>query len=244
MSATFATFLFELINFLLLVSLLAWLLFKPVRAALQARQDEERQRREALAASAAETERQRAEVQHRLQAFDTEVAAMRQQHVAAAAREAADIRRQAHEVADHERELATQRLSQLERAHVERLSAAVAATARQSIERLLVTLDGPDLEASLVRAATRRVADVNSGMLGTVLIETAHPLGEAARTALAAAFDGHSTAFEFRVAPELGTGIRIVTSRGLIDASGHGLAREAERTLVNLLATDTSEVTT
>ena len=44
MSPTLSTFLFELTNFLLLAGLLGWLLFKPVRNALQERQASENAR--------------------------------------------------------------------------------------------------------------------------------------------------------------------------------------------------------
>lgn len=241
MTPTLATFLFELINFLLLVSLLGWLLFKPVRAALQARKDAEKQRRDELAARVADAERQEAEIQQRIRAFETEMAAMRQQHLAAATQETAEIRRQAHEAAERERDAARQGLAQLERAQLERLSAAVAVVTRQSVTRLLATLDAPDLDMSLVRAACSRLAVLNDTR-GTVLVESAHPLDETARSALAAALDGNTQTTEFRVAPDLGVGLRIVTSRGLIDASGRGLAREAEQALTNALAVESSEV--
>lgn len=236
MSPTLATFLFELINFLLLVGLLGWLLFRPMRSALQARQDAERQKRDELTARVEEAERQEAEVQQRVRAFETEMAAMRQQHLAVAAREADVIRRQAHEAAEHEREAARRGLAQLERAQLERLSEAVARATRQSVARLLARLDAPDLDMSLVHAACNRLATLNEETTGTVLVESAHPLGEPARAALAAALDGNTHTPEFRVAPELGVGLRIVTSKGLIDASGRGMAQEAERALTDALA--------
>jgi len=241
MSPTLTTFLFELINFLLLVSLLSWLLFRPVRSALQARQDAERQRREELTARVAEAERQEAEVQQRIRAFETDMAAMRQQHLGAVTHEAAEIRRQAHEAAERERDAARQGLAQLERAQLERLSGAVAAATRQSVTRLLATLDAPDLDMSLVRAACSRLAALND-VRGTVLVESAHPLDERARATVSAALDGNTRTTEFRVAPDLGVGLRIATSSGLIDASGRGLAREAERALTDALAVESSEV--
>ena len=243
MSPTLATFLFELINVLLLIALLGWLFFKPVRAAFQAKQDAEHQRRDELAARATEVERQRADLDHRLRAFETDMAQLRQAHLAAATQEAAAIRAQAHDAAAREREAVTRTFAQLERAQLDRLSAAVAATTRESVARLLATLSAPDLDVSLVHAACRQLAVLDGSSLGAVLIESAHPLGDAARAAVTAALDGHAPSTQFRVVPDLGAGLRIVTSRGLIDASALGIAREAERMLTDALASESAEAT-
>ena len=243
MSPTLATFLFGVINVLLLIGLLTWLFFKPVRAALQAKQDAERQRRDELAARAADVERQRAELDERLRAFESEMTHLRQEHLAAATQQAAAIRAQARETAERERDSARRALAQLERAHVERLSAAVAAATRESVARLLATLSVPDLDVSLVRAACRQLATLDRRSLGAVLVECAHPLGDAARAEVTTALDGHAGAAEFRVVPDLGAGLRIVTAKGLIDASAAGIAREAERLLADALIVESGEAT-
>ena len=230
-----------MINVLLLVGVLGWLFFKPVRAALQARQDAEQQRRDELAARATEIETERAALDQRLRALETEMDQIRQRHMAAATQEAAAIRRQAHEAVEREREAATRALAQLERAQVERLSAAIATTTRESVVRLLAMLDAPDLELSLVNAACRRFATLDDAASGAVLVESASPLSDRARAALIAALSGKPHTTQFRVAPELGAGLRIVTSSGLIDASALGMAREAERTLTNALALESAE---
>ena len=237
MSPTLATFLFELINVLLLAGLLGWVLFKPVRAALQARQDAERQRREALAAQEADIERQRVEIEHQIRTFETEITLARQQRLAAATAEADAIRRQAREAAERERESAKRTLAQLEQAHLEQLSAAVATVAGESLARLLATVDGPDLNDSLARVACTQLTALDGGTQGAVLVESAHPLDDPARSAVKAALGGQAHAAQFRVVPDLGAGLRIVTSKGLIDASALGIAREAERLLAASLAT-------
>jgi F0F1-type ATP synthase membrane subunit b/b' len=240
MSPTVATFLFELINVLLLAGLLGWLLFRPVRAALQARQDAERQRRDALTAHEAEIQQQRLDLEQRLRAFEMEIADTRQQRLAAVAEEATTIRRQAHDAAERERDGARRTLAQLDRAHAERLSAAVAAVARDSVARLLATIDGPDLDVSLARAASGKLAALDGRTLGAVLVESAHLLDEPARAAVNRVLDGQAHAAEFRVVPDLGAGVRIVTAKGLIDASARGIAREAERFLAESLAVETT----
>ena len=243
MSPTLATFLFELINVLLLVGLLGWLFFRPVRAALQAKQDAEQQRRDELAARVAEAERQRSDLDERLRAFETDMAQLRQAHLAAATQEAAAIRAQAHEATERERASVTRMLAQLERSQLERLSAAVAIATRGSVGRLLTTLSVPDLDASLVHAACRQLAALEGGPYGAVLVESAHALDDAARAAVTAAFNGRVPSAEFRVVSDLGAGLRVVTSKGVIDASALGIAREAERMLTNALAVEPSEAT-
>lgn len=243
MSPVLTTFLFEIVNFLFLVLLVGWLLFKPVRAALQAKQDAETRRRKELDARTADIERQRTEIDERLRAFETDIERKRQEHAAAATQEAAAIRAQAREATERERESVTRMLSQLEGAQLAQLSDAVAMVTRDAVARLLTTLDAADLDTSLVHAACRRLA-FDGTSLGAVLVESALPLDEAARAALTAAFDGRAHPVDFRVVPDLGGGLRIVTSKGLIDASVRGIAREAERLLSDTLAMGASEATT
>lgn len=235
MSPTVTTFLFQLINVLLLTGLLAWLFFKPVRSALQTRVDADRQRRDELAAREAETTRQRTDLEARRREFEAELSQLREQCLAKSAQDADAIRTRAREAAARERETAVRTLAQLERAQIERLAAAIAATTRQSVVRLLSTLSASDLDVSLVRAACRQLTELDDGALGAVLVESAHLLDDATRATLAAALNGHAPSIDFRVVPELGAGIRVVTAAGLIDASAAGIGREAERTLAAAL---------
>lgn len=242
MSPTVTTFLFELTNFLLLALLLGWLLFKPVRSVLQARLAVERQQAEDSVARATQIDRQQTELERRHRAFEDEIAAQRKNRLAAAEEEAAAIIARAREAADRERESIKRGLAQLERGQVERLSAAVAAATRESVARLLMTLNGPDLDASLAQAACRHLEGLNEGTLGTVLVESARPLADRSHAAIAAALNAHATAAEFRINPELGAGLRITTGQGLIDASALGLARQAETLVREALAAESFEV--
>ena len=244
MSPTLVTFVFELINVLLLIGVLGWLFFKPVRAALQSKLEADEQRRDQLAAREADVERQRAEVDLRRQGFDTDMAQLQQAHVAAATQEAAAILAQAHEAAERERDAVTRTFAHLERAQLGRLSAAVAAATRESVARLLATLSAPDLDVSLVHAACRQLAAVDGRHLGAVLIESAHPLDDAARATMTAALGGRAPSTEFRVVPDLGAGLRVVTAKGLIDASARGIAQEAERILADALTVSATGATT
>ena len=174
MSPTLTTFLFELTNFLLLAGLLGWLLFKPVRAVLQARQAAEKHQADELATRTADAERLRADLEQRQRAFEQEMAKLRKEHLATADQEATAILVHARESAERERESTTRMLAHLERAQVERLSTAVAAATRESVARLLTTLNAPGLDAGLVQAACRQLLTLEGRALGAVLIEIAY----------------------------------------------------------------------
>ena len=234
MSPVLTTFVFEIVNFLLLVSLVSWLFFRPVRAALQARQDAEKRRREELDARHADFDQQRRELEERRRTFDVDTARMREALLATTSQEAAAIRAQASEAAQRERESVERTMAQLEQAQIEHLSSAVAVVARDTVVHLLTALDGSDLETSLVTAAARRVTTFDSNGLGIVLVESAHALDDRHRNVFLAALNGQSV--DFRVVPDLGEGVRVVTARGLIDASTRGIARQAEQALKDALA--------
>ena len=244
MSPTVTTFLFELTNFLLLALLLGWLLFKPVRSVLQARQAAEKRQVEELAARVAESDRQRADLDQRRRAFEDETAELRRRHIASADHEAAVIVTHAHETVERERDAVKRGLAHLEHAQVERLSAAVSAATRASIVRLLATLNAPDLDASLAQAACRQLEGLKGGALGHVLIESARPLTDSTHAAIAVALNTDAPSAEFRVVSDLGAGVRITTAQGLIDTSALGLGRQAEGLVRDALAAESFEVAT
>jgi F-type H+-transporting ATPase subunit b len=244
MSPTVSTFLFELTNFLLLALLLGWLLFKPVRSALQTRQATAKQQAEDLAMRTAEAERLRADLGQRQRSLEEDIADVRKKRLAAAAQEADALIARAREAAERERDAVKHGLARLERAQLERLSAAVAVATRESIARLLATLNAPDIDASLVRAACRELERLQGTGLGPVLIESARPLADTTRGTIVAALNAHASVAEFRVVPDLGAGIRITTGHGLIDTSALGLARQAEGLVREALIAESFEVTT
>jgi F-type H+-transporting ATPase subunit b len=243
-SPTLATFLFELVNFLLLTGVLGWLLFKPVRGMLQARQAGEKKQADELAARAAEADRLRAAWRQRTAAFESEVTETRAARLAAAEREAAAIVAKAREAADREHDRAARTLAHVERAQLVKLADAVAAASREAVTRLLTALDSPDLDASFVGAVCHRLKTLDAKTLGAVLVESAKPVSEQARVAITGALAARASSLTFRVVPDLGAGIRITTARGLIDASAGGLAADVERRLKDALVTEEPTVTT
>jgi len=230
-SPTAATFLFELLNFLLLAGALGWLLFKPVRERIQARQAADRQHADEIAARTAEAARLQAEWQQRTEAFEREMTETRAARLSAAEHDAKAVVAQAREAAERERQRAAGSLAQIEDAQVQKLADAVAGATRESVARLLAAIDAPALESALVRNACARLHSLDGDSLGDVLVESSQPLADGDRAELAAALNARASTSTFRVTPSLGAGLRVTTARGLIDASSAGLAAEAERRL-------------
>lgn len=239
MSPFVSTFLFELVNFLLLAWLVGWLLFKPVRAMLEGRQAEAKRLADELAEKTKQAEGLQVDWQQRHAALEQELTATRTSRLAAAEREAAAIIDRARQTAENERQRTARTLGHVERAQAERLAEAVAAASRDAVASLLASLDAPDLESGLVRAACRQIDRLGPGALGDVLVESAGPLADADRSVLVAALGPAAGTAEFRVVPPLGAGLRVTTARGLIDASAAGIAAEAGRRLKGQL--DVSE---
>lgn len=231
MSTTLTTFIFEAVNFLILAGVLGWLLFKPVRRALAERRAAYEEQAKDSADKLAEAERIRSEISEKRAHLDEELDTMREQIRAAAEQEAERIRSEARKSAEHEQEALKQKLSTLEHAQLETLAAAIAAAARQVVERFLDELEGPELDACLVRAACRELNRMDGKQPGSVLVESAHAVDDAAKAMLREALGDAMDTAEFRVVPTLGAGLRVTLDQGLIDASAAGLSAFAEQAL-------------
>jgi F0F1-type ATP synthase membrane subunit b/b' len=228
-----ADFLFEAANLLLLAAALGWLLFRPVRAAL----DAERGRRASASAEAAE---RRAEAERLLQearaaraAVDRELEERRAALLAAARHEANRIVEEARQAqAALRRAEVDERQAAIRRDAVE-LADTVGAIAADSVRRLLAAIDGPALDLALVRAACAELAAVPLSARSTAWVESARPLEQEATRLLAGVLgDG----FQASTVAELGAGVRVTTSAGQVDASAVALARQAAREVAGLFA--------
>jgi F0F1-type ATP synthase membrane subunit b/b' len=232
-SPSWVTFLFEAANFLLLAALLGWIFFRPVRDMLERRRTAlEAEEREA-AEQRALAERALAEAAARQSELERSHAALRERVREEAEREGSRVLDAAREQAQRERETLEAELAALRRGQAKRIAADAAAAARGTVVRLLEQIEGPDLEQALLAAAGRELAKLAAG--GTVdplIVESAAALDSAALDALAQAAGVGGSEMSTRRTPELGAGIRILTARGLIDASAAGLAAHAERMLM------------
>jgi F0F1-type ATP synthase membrane subunit b/b' len=227
-SPSLANFLFEAANFLLLAAGLGWVLFKPVRRALES----ERARR---ASEVEEGRRLRAEAEALARQATTaretaerEVAALRRDTAVAARAEAARLLDAARTAEAAERQAFEQELAAARQAQAGALAELVGRIAAESVQALLADLDGPSLDRALVRAACAELAAAAPAAAGTALVESARPLDGDSRKLLA---DVLGDGFTERTVGELGAGVRVTTAAGQVDATALSLARQAARAM-------------
>jgi hypothetical protein len=119
----------------------------------------------------------------------------------------------------------------LERSERQRLARVIAEATGASVDRLLQQIDQPDLNHALTLAACREIKAFDGNSLAPVRVESAHPLDEADRNALLESLGEAGETAEFHVIADLGAGLRVATSRGLVDASSAGLSTFVEHLL-------------
>jgi F-type H+-transporting ATPase subunit b len=231
-SPSWVTFLFEAANFLLLAALLGWIFFRPVRDALERRRAALASQESELAARRAALERERSEAEAQRSESEASLSSLRERVRRGAERERQQLLDSAREQAQREREALKTELAALRRGQTASLARDAAAAAADAVERLLRRIDGPELGRALLEAARRELAELaGSGPVAPLVVESAAPLAPEDLAALAGAAGLAPEDLAQHVVPELGTGLRIVTARGLVDASAAGLASHAERAL-------------
>jgi F-type H+-transporting ATPase subunit b len=230
MSPALTTFLFEAANFLILAGLLGWLLFQPVRTVIAGRRQQLAEELEQARRQQSEAESLRAAMMRERQALNAELEQERARARAEAEREAAALLAAAREQSRQQQGAARQATLSLQRAEEQRLGRAAAAAAREVVLQLLAQIGAADLNQSLVQAARRELSRLDNGALEPVTVESAQPLGAEERAALAAVF-GPDVTPNYRVVPDLVAGVRVITRRGMVDASAAGLATYAEQAL-------------
>ena len=231
MAPGIATFLFEAANFLVLAVVLGWIFFRPVQAAIERRRSELEQERCCADALRAEAQRVLEEAEAHRRQIQASLDPLRAEARQEAERSAAQIVADARARADEQCARLVDELEALRRESARAIAGDAAAAAGTLVERLLAEIDGPDLDAALIRAACVRLAALPAdGRAGRVQIETARPLAADLRAAIVAAL-GPAAVLHERVVPDLGAGARIVTAAGLVDASASGIAGWAEREL-------------
>jgi F-type H+-transporting ATPase subunit b len=225
-SPALANFAFETANVLLLAAALGWLLFKPVRSAL----DRDKADHDGKAAEAArlraETERLAEEARTTRAKADSDNERQRKDILAAARQEADRMVEEARTSRRVAREALLRELEATRAAQTETVAGVVGRIAAESVRRLLATLDGPALDVALVRAACDELRAIPESARRGAVVESARPLDGEARALLQGAL---GSPFEERVVRELGAGARVTTSAGQVDASALSLAREASR---------------
>jgi len=230
MSPTLSTFVLETINFLLLAGVLSWFLFKPVRKAINDLRDAEAKRDAEAQSRLKEAEAQRTAMIEDRRKLELELDSMRADALAAAEKEANAVRAQAAQAAASERENARRQAFRVEQAQIESTADAAAAAAGDLVRKLLIDIDGPELERALVSAACKELESLNGRDLRPVTVESANSISSEERLAIGKA-TGAGDAVTFVLRPDLGVGLRIRTASGEVDASARGLSLYAQREL-------------
>ena len=232
MSPALTTFLFEAANFLVLAGVLGWLFFQPVRQALAERaakfEADSKEAAEKLAAANA-AEQQMDETRDKLQ---SEMDELRKRELEAAHAKASQIIEEAREAAERERELGRRQAASLSESKRATLGEVAGAAAADTVGRLLEQIGGPDLHSALIESACRQLAAMQIDTTAPVKVESNEPLSQDQATKLRHALGDGADRAEFRTVENLGAGIRILTDRGLIDASVAGLTQFARQSLV------------
>jgi F0F1-type ATP synthase membrane subunit b/b' len=219
-----ANFLFEAVNFALLAAALGWILFKPVRQALARERERQSMSEQEQARLHSEAQALLEEARVSRAHADQESDKQRDEILAAARTEAArmldDARRnQATERRTFEQELAARLAGE-----ATALAGTVARIVGESIVELLASLEGPDLDAALTRAACAELKGLSDSDRTSILVESAHPLTPEVRSLLVGAI---GPSFQERVVAELVAGVRVTTPAGQIDATALAISRQA-----------------
>ncbi len=242
MASSWSTFLFEVANFVLLVGVLSWLFFKPVRSFVERREQEfaqQREQAEALRASASAeledahivrqqandllVEQQRALEEHRQRELERVAAEIHKLEEAAHARV--------------ERELEAKRRS-LRQAW----SHDVVTWTTELTQRLLQRIHGPELHRALVLRACEELTVLrNREEIVDPVFELAQPLDDDEQERLAASAGIPRGRLVLRDVPQLIAGLRMVSAQGTIDASARGIAGHVERELSARMAIGEAE---
>jgi F0F1-type ATP synthase membrane subunit b/b' len=228
MTPALANFLFEAVNFALLAAVLGWILFKPVRRTLDRERERQIQNDKEQARLRAEAEALLEDARAAREHTDQETAKRREETLAAAREEATRFLEEARRSRMAERRAFEQELATRRAGEATALTEAVAHIASESVTELLASLEGPDLDAALTRAACAELKGLSASGRYSILVESAHRLSAEMRQLLEVAVGG---AFEERVVAELGAGVRVTTPAGQIDATALSIARQAARTI-------------
>jgi len=237
-SPALANFLFETANFLLLAAALGWLLFKPVRGALDAERAGHEKAVAAAAQLRAEAESLAKESRAARDGAERDAAQVRAAILSTAKKEAEAILEAARQESAEERRTLLRELEAARQAEVEALADSAGQIAAESVRRLLLSLEAPALDLSLVRAACRALRTLPEPARRGALVESARPLGATERGLLQGTL---GDSFKERTITELGAGLRVTTLAGQVDASAVAFAREAARAMHAVLTTEDAD---
>jgi F-type H+-transporting ATPase subunit b len=232
-SPTLITFLFEVANFLVLAAVLGWLFFKPVRQALADRRATLEADTKQAAQKLAEAEQMRQQIDATRASLQAELNELRKRELEVARQQADQILSDARTAAQLQREESHRQAAQMTATQRDKLAEASASAAAETVGRLLEQIGGPDLQSALIESACRQLDSFSRGAIAPVTVESNQPLSPQQLAAIQRALGPAAESTNFKTVDGLGAGIRISTSKGLIDASASGLVQFARHSLVN-----------
>ena len=224
MPVALANFLFEAVNFLLLALGLGWVLFRPVRKALDNEQERHAQELKKAQEARSSADALLAEIKSQRESLAQELAGERQKALAALDLEQKRARDALQEELKSQQEALNRSKTEAERAEVEELIEAIAAISARSVRTLLEQCSGPDLDHALCRAACDQLKNLSNAAKSQARVEVSREMDDAMERELTKAL-GHKPSTT--VNPHLGAGIIITTQDGQVDASALGIARFA-----------------
>jgi F0F1-type ATP synthase membrane subunit b/b' len=230
-SASVATFVFEVINFVFLAAALGWVFTKPMRKLLDTELKARADARRTLAEREAEVERVRGELSKRLASMDEEIAQARERARTDAKTEAVRIVDAARAQANEERARVLRETEEQRRSEVEALAAELGRAAEKLVLDLFALGAGAEADLAFARAAGSKLSKLVAKGNGVLIVEYAHAPSEEVRVALKSSLGSALDHAEVRIVPELVAGVRVLSDAGLVDASALGLARYAESVL-------------
>ncbi len=235
MSATLTTFLFEAANFLVLTAALGWLFFQPVRKSIADFRTKFESDNQQAAQKLAEAESLRQAIQAEKEALLAELSARRTNELAGIKAQADKLLAEARVAADRERERSLVEAARLSDTQRDTLATVAATVAAESVEHLLEQIGGPDLQSALIHSACLQIVQWASSSLAPVKIESSQPLSALQMTEVKKALGSAGETADFRIVDNVGVGVRISTSKGLVDASARGLRNFASQSLVKAM---------
>lgn len=231
MSPAVSNFLFEAANFLLLALGLGWVLFKPVRRALDAERAQRQKEIDEGNAQRAEAETLVEQARVARRDVERDLDERREQVIAAAKKEAAALLDEARAARQAEKAALEQELEARRSAEVVEVAETVGRVAADAVRELLAALPGPDLDRALLREACNRLQSLPAEARRSAVVESARALDGESKGALQAVL---GASFEERVVASLGAGVRVTTSSGQVDTTALAIARRAARALASL----------
>lgn len=222
MSPSVSAFVFELVNFALLAVGLGWAFFSPMRKALAEESAEHAAERDAASRAHAEAEAALSEAERARAEAGGLAEKLRAETLAAARAEASRLLAEAREREGELRASLDRELDARTEMQVIALSERLGEVAARSVRALLAHLEGPALDAALVRGATTELARLPAEALREATVEAARELDGGSMALLSTTL---GTTPKPRIVPELGAGIRVTTSKGQVDATASAIAR-------------------